>query len=94
VYKGVSPSGPLLFSLLAKNIYTALNLGKIGCFTDNSYLIFEEDSWDGVCKTASQEVTNVVDLLKDIGMVVDSSKTEAIYFYKTRTDWTENKSGF
>ena len=41
-----SPSGPLLFSLLVNNISEALNLGKIVCYADDSYLIFEGDSWD------------------------------------------------
>ena len=77
-----SPSGPLLFSLLVNNISEALNLGKIVCYADDSYLIFEGDSWDEVCQIASRETTNVVDWLQDIGMVVNSLKTEAIYFSK------------
>ena len=77
-----SPSGPLLFSLLVNNISEALNLGKIFWYSDDSYLIFEGDSWDEVCKMASKEATNVMDWLQDIGMLVNSSKTEAIYFSK------------
>jgi hypothetical protein len=75
-------SGPLLFSVLVNNTYTTLNLGEIVCYADDSYLIFQEDSWNDVCKTASGEVTTIVDWLKNIGMVVNSSKTEAIYFSK------------
>ena len=45
-------------------------------------MIFEGDSWDEVCKTAGAETTNVVDWLQDIGMVVNNSKTDAIYFSK------------
>ena len=77
-----SPSGPLLFSLLVNNISEALNLGKIVCYADDSYLIFEGDSWDEVSQIASRETTDVVDWLQDIGMVVNSLKTEAIYFSK------------
>ena len=77
-----SPSGPLLFSLLVNNISEALTMGKIVCYADDSYLIFEGDSWDEVCKIASEETTNVVNWLQNIGMVVNSSKTEAIYFSK------------
>ena len=81
-----SPSGPLLFSLLVNNISEALNLGIIVCYADDSYLIFEGDSWDEVCKMASEETTNVMDWLQDIGMVVNSSKTEAMYFSKHDQD--------
>ena len=77
-----SPSGPLLFSLLVNNIYEALQLGKIVCYADDSYLIFEGDSWDEVCKIASTETTCVMDWLQDVGMVVNSLKTEAMYFSK------------
>jgi hypothetical protein len=52
------------------NIYEALQFGKIACYADDSYLIFEVDSWDEVCKTASIETTCVMDWLQDIGMVV------------------------
>ena len=41
-----SPSGPLLFSLLVNNVAEALSLGKIVCYADDSYLVFEKDSWD------------------------------------------------
>ena len=81
-----STSGSLLFSLLVNNISEALNLGKIVCYADDSYLIFEGDSWDEVCKMASEETTNVMDWLQDIGMVVNSSKTEAMYFSKHDQD--------
>ena len=77
-----SPSGPLLFSLLVNNIYEALQLGKIVCYADDSYLVFEGDSWDEVCKIASTETTCVMDWLQDVGMVVNSLKTEAMYFSK------------
>ena len=81
-----SPSGPLLFSLLVNSIYEALSLGKIVCYADDCYLIFEGDSWDEACKMASVETTNVMDWLQDIGMVVNSSKTEAMYFSKHDQD--------
>ena len=77
-----SQFGPLLFSLLVSNVAEALNLGKIVCYGDVSYLIFEGDSWDEVCKTAGAETTNVVEGLQDIGKVVNSFKTKAIYFFK------------
>jgi hypothetical protein len=38
-----SPSGPLLLSLLVNNIFEALQLGKIVCYSDDSYLVFEID---------------------------------------------------
>ena len=44
--------------------------------------MFDGDSWDEVCNTAGALTTNVVDWLQDIVMVVNSSKTEAIYFSK------------
>ena len=50
-----SPSGPLLFSLLVNNVAEGLNLGKIVCYADDSYLVFEADSWNEVCKTAGTE---------------------------------------
>ena len=46
-----SPSRPLLFSLLVNNVAVAFNLGKKFCYADDSYLIFEGDSWDEVFKT-------------------------------------------
>ena len=49
-------------------------------------MIFEQDSWDEACKMASVETTNVMDWLQDIGMVVNSSKTEAMYFSKYGQD--------
>ena len=73
-YLQASPLGPLLFSLLVNNIFEDLNLGKIVCYADDCYLIFEGDSWDEECKMASEETTNVMDWLQDIGMVVNSSK--------------------
>jgi hypothetical protein len=39
-----SPSGPLIFSLLVYNVYEALQLGKIVCYADDCYLVFEEVS--------------------------------------------------
>ena len=39
-----SPPGPLLFILLANNISGTLNLGKIVCYADDSYLIFKEET--------------------------------------------------
>ena len=51
-YMQGNPAGHLLFSLLVNNVAEALNLGKNNCYADGSYLIFEEDSWDEVCKTA------------------------------------------
>ena len=77
-----SPSGPLLFSLLVNNIAEAMTQGCIVSYADDSYLIFEGETWSDVCKKASDETTNVVKWLQDIGMVVNSSKTEAIYFSK------------
>ena len=44
------------------------------------YLIFEGGFWDEVCKSAGAKTTDVG--LLDIGMLVNSSKTEAIYFSK------------
>jgi hypothetical protein len=35
------------------NIYEALQLGKIVCYADDSYLILEGDFCDEVCKIAS-----------------------------------------
>ena len=63
-----SPSGPLIFSLSVKNISEALKLGKIVCYADYSYLIFEGNSWDEVCKMASEETTSVMDWLQDINV--------------------------
>jgi hypothetical protein len=60
-----SPSGPLLSSLLVNNIYEPLQLGKIVCYADNSYLVFEGD-----CKIASTETTCEMDWLQDVGKVV------------------------
>jgi hypothetical protein len=64
------------------NIAEAMTQGSIVSYADDSYLIFEGESWSDVCKKASHETTNVVKWLEDIGMVVNSSKTEAIYFSK------------
>ena len=75
-----SPSAPLLFSLLVNKIYEVLQLGKIVCYADDSYLVFERDCWDEVCKIASTETTCVMNWLKDVGMVVNSLKAEAMYF--------------
>jgi hypothetical protein len=61
VYVQGSPSGSLLFSLLVNNIYETLQLGKIVCYADDSYLVFEGDSWDEVCKINSKEKTCVMD---------------------------------
>ena len=66
-----SPSGPPLFSMLVNNVAEALNLGKIVCYADDSYLIYEGDSWGEVCKTVGAETTNMVDWLQDISMVVN-----------------------
>jgi hypothetical protein len=52
-------------------------LGKIVCYADYS-LVFEGDSLDEVCKIASTETTCVMDWLQDVGMVVNSLKTEAM----------------
>jgi hypothetical protein len=52
------------------------------CYADNSYLIFDGGSWSDVSQTAGTETTKVVEWLKDIGMVVNTSKTESIYFSK------------
>jgi hypothetical protein len=75
-----STSGPLLLSLLVNNIFEELQLGKTVRYAYDSYLIFEGDSWDEVCKIASTEATCVLDWLQDFGMVVNSLKTEAMYF--------------
>ena len=63
-------------------IYEALQLSEIVCYADDSCLVFEGDSWDEVCKIASTETTCVMDWLQDVGMVVNSLKTEAMYFSK------------
>ena len=63
---------------LSQFVACILNLGKILCYADDSYLI----SWDKFSQIASRETTDVVDWLQDIGMVVNSLKTEAIYFSK------------
>jgi hypothetical protein len=39
-----------------------------------------------VSQTAGTETTKVVEWLKDIGMVVNTSKTESIYFSKQDQD--------
>jgi hypothetical protein len=57
-------------------------LGKIVCYADDSYLFFEGDSWDEVCKIASTETICVMDWLQDVSMVVKSLKLEAMYFSK------------
>jgi hypothetical protein len=59
-----------------------LQLGEIVCYADDSCLVFEGDSWDEVCKIASTETTCVMDWLQDVRMVVNSLKTEAMYFSK------------
>ena len=56
----------MLFSLLVNNISEALNLGKKFCYADDSYLIFEGNSWNEVCKMVSEDL---MDWLQDIGMV-------------------------
>ena len=81
-----SPSGPLLFSLLVNNISDAIQQGQIVCYADDSYLIFDGGSWSDVSQTAGTETTKVVEWLKDIGMVVNTSKTESIYFSKQDQD--------
>jgi hypothetical protein len=77
-----SRSGQLLFSLLVNNIYKALQLGKIDCYDDDSYLVFKGDSWDKVFKFASTETTCVMPWLQDFGMVFNSLKTKAMHFSK------------
>ena len=72
----------MFFSLLANNISEAMKLGKIVFYADDSYLIFKGDSSDEVCKLVNEETTNVMNWLQDIGMVVNNSKTEAMYFSK------------
>jgi hypothetical protein len=49
-------------------IYEALQLGTIVCYADNSYLVFQWDSLDEVCKIARGETTCVADWLQDVGM--------------------------
>jgi hypothetical protein len=61
-------------------IFEALQRGKIVCYADDSYLVFEGDSWDEVCKIASTETTCVMDWQQDVGMVVNSLKAEAMNF--------------
>jgi hypothetical protein len=52
------------------NINEALQPGKIVCYADDSYLVFEGNSWEKVCKIASKETTYVMDWLQDVGMMV------------------------
>ena len=54
--------------LAGPGISEALNLGKVDCYADDSFLIFEGEPWDEVCKMASEETTNVMVWLQDIGM--------------------------
>jgi hypothetical protein len=77
-----SLSGHLLFCLLVTISMKADNLVKIAGCADESCLVFEEDFWDEVFKIASTETTCVIDWLLDVGMVVNSLKTKAIYFSK------------
>jgi hypothetical protein len=63
------------------NNFEALQLGQLVCCSDDSYLIFEGDIWEKVCKIATTQTTCVMDWLR-AGMVVYSLKTEAMYFFK------------
>ncbi len=55
---------------------------KLCVLCDDSYLIFDGGSWSDVSQTAGNDTTKVVEWLKDIGMVVNTSKTESIFFSK------------
>jgi hypothetical protein len=43
------------------NINEAVQLGKIVCYANDSYLVFKGVYWDEVCKIANTETTCVMD---------------------------------
>jgi hypothetical protein len=67
---------------MVNNISDSIQQGQILCYADDSYLFFDGGSLTDVSQTAGTEITTVAEWLKDIGMVVNTPRTESIYFSK------------
>jgi hypothetical protein len=77
-----SPSGPYIFTLLVDGIADHMPDTSIVAYADDIiYFIYEANSWERVSEMASQNTKKAMECLKKSGMVLNSSKTEAAYFF-------------
>ncbi len=75
-----SPSGPYLFTLLVDGIADHMSDISMVAYADDMYFVYEADTWEEVSAMASQNTKKAMEWLKNSGMVLNSSKTEAAYF--------------
>lgn len=86
--------GPVLFNLYTSSICTKLPSSvSLTAYADNSYVIVEDDELENLISKTELCLTTHIACLEDIGMKVNDSKTEIIYFGKDQANITLNIRG-
>ena len=76
--------GPKLFSLYTRGLSTLINgeMSRIVIYADDSYVICEANTREDLKAKMEGVMMDHMSWLRDLGMVVNASKTELIYFDK------------